>query len=102
MEKVFSALADNNRRKIIELLSKDDSTLLELSEQFSISFQALSKHIKILETAEIVTKKKQGKYRVLTLNRDTLKSPLEWITYYSQFWNSSFDNLEEEINKTGE
>lgn len=99
MEKVFSALADKNRRKIIELLHKEDSTLLELSEEFPVSFQALSKHIKILESADIITKKKRGKYRVLTLNRNSLKSTLEWISFYASFWNDSFDKLEGLINQ---
>lgn len=99
MEKVFPALADINRRKIIELLHEKDSTLLELSKNFPVSFQALSKHIKILEEANIVTKKKQGKFRILTLNRSTLKTPLEWISYYSNFWNQSFDKLNDLINQ---
>ncbi len=98
MEKIFSALADKNRRKIIELLYEKDSTLLELTDNFSISFQALSNHIKILENAQIVNKKRQGKYRVLSLNRNSFKPSLEWISYYSNFWNESFDKLDEMIN----
>jgi len=97
--KVFSALSDGNRRRIIELLHQKDSTLLELNELFSISFQALSKHIKILESAQLLTKKKEGKYRVLSLNRNALQLPLEWISYYSNFWNESFDKLNELIDK---
>lgn len=99
MEKVFSALADKNRRKIIELLHEQDSTLLELTESFSISFQALSRHIKVLEAAEIVRKERKGKYRVLSLNRNALKTSLEWISYYSNFWNESFDKLDDLINQ---
>ena len=99
MEKVFSALADGTRRKIIELLHEDHSTLLELTENFSISFQALSKHIKILEDAKIVMKTKKGKYRELSLNRDTLKQTFEWVSYYSKFWNESFDKLDELVNR---
>ena len=99
MEKVFSALADNNRRKIIELLHAEDSTLLELADKFPVSFQALSKHIKVLESAEIITKKKQGKYRLLSLNRNSFRASLEWISYYSSFWEASFDKLEEQINR---
>ena len=98
-DKVFSALADGNRRKIIELLHEKDATLLELVESFSISFQALSKHIKILEAAQILSKKKQGKYRIISLKRDSLRPSLEWISYYSNFWNESFDKLEQVINK---
>ena len=84
-DKVFSALSDGNRRKVIELLHQKDSTLLELSDSFSISVQALSKHIKILENAQIVTKKVKGKYRILSLNNDSLTSSLEWISYSLTF-----------------
>ena len=97
MEKVFSALADGNRRKIIELLHEQDSTLLELAEHFSISFQALSKHIKILEEAQLINKEKKGKYKILSLNRSPLQPPLEWISYYAKFWNDAFDKLEKLI-----
>jgi len=90
---VFSALADGNRRKIIEILYSQNTTLLELAESFPISFQALSKHIKILESADILKKERRGKYRVLSLNPDALRSPLEWISFYSSFWNGSFDKL---------
>ena len=99
MEKVFSALADTNRRKIIELLHNKQSTLLELTEHFSVSFQALSKHIKILEEAHIVNKEVKGKYRVLSLNRHALKSTLKWLSFYTDFWNQSFDNLDAQIRK---
>ncbi len=97
-DKVFSALADSNRRKIIELLHYQETTLLELSESFPFSFQALSKHIKILESAQIINKTKQGKYRILSLNKQALKSSLEWISFYSDFWNDSFDKLENLID----
>ena len=96
---IFSALADANRRKLIELLHERDSTLLELTEHFDISFQALSKHIKVLEAAKVLHKEKKGKYRVLSLNRDSLKLTLKWISYYSNFWNESFDKLDHLIQE---
>ncbi|WP_420602552.1 ArsR/SmtB family transcription factor [Flagellimonas sp.] len=99
MENIFSALADSNRRQVVELLHQKDSTLLELQENFSISFQALSKHIKVLEEAKIVSKQRKGKYRILSLNRDSMEPALKWITYYSNFWNQSFDKLELLIQK---
>ena len=98
-DKIFSALADANRRKIIELLHEKDTTLLELADHFPISFQGLSKHIGILEAAQLLKKEKKGKYRILTLNRNPLKSPLEWISYYANFWNESFDKLDALILK---
>lgn len=100
IDQIFSALADGNRRKIIELLHSKEATLLELAEHFPISFQALSKHIKILESAQILHKEKQGKYRILSLKRDSLKVSLEWISFYSNFWNESFDKLDALVNNS--
>ena len=101
-DKIFAALADKNRRKIIELLHKKETTLLELSESFDFSFQALSKHLKVLESAQLIQKEKQGKYRIISLKRDSLKAPLEWISFYANFWNKSFDKLDELINKAND
>ena len=99
-DKVFSALADKNRRKLIELLHQGDSTLMELSGFFpDISFQALSKHIKILESAQLISKRRQGKYKILSLNRASLEQSLAWISFYANFWKESFDQLEENIQK---
>ena len=99
IDEVFSALSDGNRRRIIELLHEKDATLLELADHFPISLQALSKHIKILESARILTKEKQGKYRILSLNRNSLQPSLRWISFYSNLWNESLDKLSELINK---
>ena len=71
---------------------------MQLSEQFPFSFQALSKHIKILEQANVVRKRVEGKYRILSLNKEALKVSLTWVSYYSDFWNQSFDQLDDLIN----
>jgi len=99
-DKVFSALADYNRRKIIELLQEGDSSLLELAKHFSISFQALSKHIKILEEAGVVTKKQKGKFRIISLNADSTKQVMRWISDHFNFWNESFERLSKSIDST--
>lgn len=99
-DKVFAALADGNRRRIIELLHNGDTSLLELSNHFPVSFQALSKHIKVLESAQIIEKERKGKYKILRLNRAAFKSSLEWISFYSNFWNQSFDKLGALIDKS--
>ncbi len=96
---IFSALADPNRLRIVEILAENDSTLLELVDHFSISFQALSKHIKVLESAGILSKKKAGKYRILALERNSLHEALLWISQYFHIWNTSFDTLYELIKK---
>lgn len=97
---VFSALADRNRRKIVEILHQKESTLMELAESFpDFSFQALSKHIKKLEVAGILHKRRQGKYRILSLNRQAFRQSLAWISFYANFWNESFDQLDRLIQE---
>ncbi|MEP1093463.1 MAG: metalloregulator ArsR/SmtB family transcription factor [Cyclobacteriaceae bacterium] len=98
-DQIFSALADRSRRKVVEILHEKDASILELTESFSMSFQALSKHIKILESAGIVHKKKQGKFVICSLDHATLKKSLKWISYYSNFWNESFNKLDGLIKK---
>lgn len=98
-DKIFAALSDSNRRKIVELLHKENTTLLELAEFFPFSFQALSKHIRILEEAEIIIKEKRGKYRILSLNRKALSETLMWMSAYFDLWSTSFDRLQELITK---
>ncbi len=98
-DKVFSALADKSRRKVVEMLHQKDSSILELSESFSMSFQALSKHIKILESAGVVTKRKEGKFVICSLDHEALKKSLQWISYHSNFWNESFNKLDRLIKK---
>lgn len=93
-DKIFSALADKSRRKVVEMLHEKDSSILELTQSFPMSFQALSKHVKILEEAQIVTKKRRGKFMICSLNNHALKRSLEWISYYSNFWNESFNKLD--------
>lgn len=94
MNLIFSALADKNRRRVIELLHEKEASILELTKSFDMSFQALSKHINILERAGIVSKRRQGKHAFCSLEHEALKKSLRWISYYSNFWNQSFDKLD--------
>lgn len=98
-DKVFSALADKNRRKVVELLHKKEASIQELLPFFSVSFQGLSKHIKVLEEAQIVEKKRQGKFMICSLNRDALHTSLQWMERYSKLWNASFDTLEQLVDE---
>ncbi|MCP4457573.1 MAG: winged helix-turn-helix transcriptional regulator [Cytophagales bacterium] len=96
---VFSALADKSRRQIVELLHTKDSSIVELTQSFDMSFQAISKHVRILENAAILKKRKQGKFMICSLNHQALTDSLKWISYYSNFWNESFNKLEGLIKK---
>ena len=94
LNKVFSALSDPNRRKILEMLNQDDSTLLELASSFDVSFQAISKHLKVLEDAQLLTKEKQGKYYICKYHPDKLKDAVDWISKHHKFWQNNFDRLD--------
>lgn len=96
---VFSALADKNRRQVIELLRSEEKTIQELHDSFDFSFQALSKHIRILEEAQVLRKRKHGKFVYCSLNHIALQGPMKWISYHSSFWNDSFDQLGEIIRR---
>ena len=96
---VFSALADRSRRRIVEILHEKDASILEMTGSFDMSFQALSKHVKILEKAGILNKRKEGRYMICSLNHKALSDSLKWISYYSNFWNESFTKLDSLITK---
>ena len=100
LDRVFSALSDPKRRKILEILDDADSTLLALTSSFDISFQAISKHLKILEQAGLITKKKQGKYYRCSYNPETLKTAIDWISKHHKFWQENFDRLADFLDET--
>ncbi len=80
-DKVFKALSDANRRKIISLLRKNDMTAGEISEQFDISKPSISEHLKILKNAELISSEKNGQFITYFLNSSILE---DVITYFME------------------
>jgi len=97
-DKVFAALADKNRRKVVELLHEKEASVQEMLPYFLVSFQGLAKHVNILADAQIITKTRKGKSMICKLNPEALKVSLKWMEHYSRLWNESFDKLDELIN----
>jgi len=93
LDAVFSALGDPTRRTILARLALGESCVTELAAPHEMSLPAVSKHIRVLEAAGLVTKQKDGKVMRCSLNPGTLKDAAEWVGYYRQFWESSFDRL---------
>lgn len=91
----FSALADPTRRAILTRLAEGEATVSELAEPFAMSLPAISKHLKVLEQAGLVTKSRQAQWRPCRLNATPLKSVADWVDQYRRFWTESFDRLEE-------
>ena len=93
LDRTFSALADPTRRAILARLAQGEATVGQLAEPFDISPPAISRHLKVLEEASLISNERQGKHRRCRLNPEALASAGEWIDFHRRFWSGSFDRL---------
>jgi DNA-binding transcriptional ArsR family regulator len=91
---VFSALADPTRRAIIAELAARDATVTELTAPLSISMPAVSRHLKVLECAALISRSRSGKWRASHLEAAALREAADWIERYRRFWDSSLTRLD--------
>jgi DNA-binding transcriptional ArsR family regulator len=96
----FAALADPTRRAILSRLAEGEATVNELADPFPISVQAVSKHLKVLERAGLITRGRSAQLRPSRLHGEPLREAVEWLETYRQFWLESFDRLDERMQKT--
>jgi DNA-binding transcriptional ArsR family regulator len=96
----FAALADPTRRAILSRLADGDATVNQLAEPFPISLQAVSKHLKVLERAGLITRGRKAQLRPSHLEGAPLKEVAAWIDEYRPLWQGSFDRLEERLQGT--
>jgi DNA-binding transcriptional ArsR family regulator len=94
---VFSALADPTRRSILMRLMQGDASVAELAEPFSMSQPAVSKHLKVLEGAGLISRSRRATSRYSHLEAQPLKEANEWMQKYKRFWNESFDRLDQAL-----
>ena len=97
LDAVFTALANEYRRAIVYRLSLQPSTISSLANELQLSLPAIHKHIKILEQAKLLQRKKSGRSNFLALNRDALITLHEWIAQYHPYWGSNTESLENYI-----
>lgn len=97
LSQTFSALADPTRRAMLAQLSKGEANVSDLAKPFlkDMSLPAVTKHLKVLEKAGLITKTKEAQWRPCKLNGDKLKDVADWMEQYRIFWEESFDRLEE-------
>lgn len=93
----FQALADPTRRAILARLTDGEATVNELAEPFPITLQAVSKHLKVLERAGLITQTRSAQWRPCRLRAEPLGDVTEWLERYRRFWEESFDRLEEHL-----
>jgi DNA-binding transcriptional ArsR family regulator len=96
----FAALADPTRRAILARLVEGAATVNELAEPFPISVQAVSKHLKVLERAGLITRGRSAQLRPSSLHAAPLEEAVEWLEDYRRFWQGGFDRLGERVQAT--
>ena len=94
LDAVFSALADPTRRALLAKLSEGDASVTELAEPFAMSQPAISKHLKVLETAGLISRHSIATSRYSHLEAAPLKEATEYMEKYKRFWNTRFDKLD--------
>ncbi|MEO3862238.1 metalloregulator ArsR/SmtB family transcription factor [Acrocarpospora sp. B8E8] len=99
LSEVFSALADPTRRAILARLAEGEATVNQLAEPFPISLQAISKHLKVLERAGLITRGKEAQWRPCRLDAGPLREIADWIADYQRFWEQRYDRLGEYLQQ---
>ena len=94
----FAALADPTRRAIVARLAEGEASVNELAEPFPISIQAVSKHLKVLERAGLITRGRAAQQRPSRLEAAPLQEAVEWLERYRRLWQASFDELERRLH----
>jgi DNA-binding transcriptional ArsR family regulator len=101
-DSVFGALADPTRRAILARLALGEATVGEIGEPFPISAPAISRHLKVLEDAELIARTRRGQQLICRLNPTGLKTAQEWLDHYRAFWSGAFDRLDAHLKKNPE
>lgn len=99
LDTTLYALSDSTRRSILGRLAQKECTVNEIAEPYDMSLAAVSKHLKVLETANLIIKKKEGRSYKCRMNYEPLNEVEQLIREYKKFWESRFDELEDFISE---
>jgi DNA-binding transcriptional ArsR family regulator len=102
LDTVFFALADPTRRAILERLARGEASGTELARPFPISVPAISKHLRVLENADLILHRKDGRTHLFRLAASPMQEAATWLEHYRQFWETQFDSLESYLLSTPE
>jgi DNA-binding transcriptional ArsR family regulator len=92
---VFAALADPTRRAILARLAAGEASVTELAKPFAMTLPAVSKHLKVLEQAGLISRTREAQWRPCRLDPGPLKEVADWVEFYRRFWEQSFDRLDD-------
>jgi DNA-binding transcriptional ArsR family regulator len=99
MSVTFAALADPTRRAILARLASGEASVTELAEPFKLSLPGVSKHLKVLQKAGLITQGRKAQWRPCRLEAARLKEVADWVDDYRRFWDESFDRLGEYLEE---
>ena len=95
----FGALADPTRRAILARLTKGEASVTELAKPFDMTLPAISKHLKVLEHAGLITRSRDAQWRPCRLKAHRLEEAADWVERYRVYWERSFDRLDEHLRE---
>src|SRR6478609_2622860 len=96
---IFAALADPTRRAILARLTEGDATVTELAEPFAISLPAISRHLKVLENAGLISRSRSAQWRSSSLQAGPLREATQWMEAYRQYWDDNLDRLDAHLRR---
>ena len=99
LDLTFGALADPTRRAILSRLASGEASVTDLAEPFEMTLPAISKHLKVLQRAGLITQGREAQWRPCRLEAAPLKAIADWVEHYRVYWEQSFDNLEDYLRK---
>jgi DNA-binding transcriptional ArsR family regulator len=99
LSNTFAALADPTRRAILARLTLGETSVTELAKPFQMSLPAISKHLKVLDRAGLITRSKDAQWRPCKLAASPLKDVTDWLEHYRRFWEQSLDRLDDYLKE---
>ncbi len=99
LDAVFHALSDSTRRSILRDIAGRQKTVGEIARPYRMSLPAVSKHLRVLEAANLVIREKQGSFHVIRLNPVPMRKVAHWVQFYERFWNEKLDALQNLFEK---
>jgi len=94
LDTIFSALSDPTRRAILARLAEGEAAVGDIAGRFEISAPAISRHLRVLEEAGLVSRRIEAQRRIIALDPEALRTASEWVDHYRRFWEESLDRLE--------
>ncbi len=102
LDEVFHALADETRRSILRDVATREKTVGEIAKPYAMSLAAVSKHLKVLESAELIARERRGSFQIIRLNAKSLRPAEQWLAFYETFWTERLDALQSYLEQGDE